>query len=64
MSFRVRLTRGAEADLTRLFDAGLERELTRDGDLEVADRAITAVRAGVATVMSSLFICRKAARSP
>jgi len=64
MSFQVRLTRAAETDLTRLFDFVLKRELARDGDLALADRAITAIRAGVATVMSSPFTCRKAARSP
>ena len=65
MSFRVRLTRGAEADLERLFEFILERELARDGgDLTLADQALTALRAGVATLKTSPFTCRKAGRSP
>jgi hypothetical protein len=31
VTFRVRLTTSAEADLDRLFDFVLERELSRDG---------------------------------
>ena len=65
MSFRVRLTRAAEADLERLFDLVLERELGRaGGNLELADQALTAVRAGIATLKTSPFTCRKAGRSP
>ena len=65
MSFRVRLTREAEADLERLFDFVLERELMRaDGDLELAEQAITAIRAGVATLNTSPFTCRKLGTSP
>ena len=65
MSFRIRLTREAEADLERLFDFVLERELARDGgDLELAEQAIVAVRAGVATLKTSPFTCRKAGQSP
>lgn len=65
MSFRVRLTRDAEADLDRLFDFVLERELARDGgDLLLAEQAMTAMRAGIATLKSSPFTCRKAGRNP
>ena len=65
MSFRVRLTRAAEADLDRLFDFVLERELARSsGDLELAAHAITAIRAGIATLKSSPFTCRKAGPNP
>ena len=65
MSFRVRLTREAEADLARLFDFVLERELARaGGDLELAEQAIVAVRAGFATLKTSPFTCRKAGQSP
>ena len=65
MSFRVRLTRGAEADLERLFDFVLERELGRsDGDLELAEQALVAIRAGIATLKTSPFTCRKAGQSP
>ena len=65
MSFRVRLTRGAEADLERLFDFVLERELARDGgDLALPEQVIAALRAGVATLKTSPFTCRKAGQSP
>jgi plasmid stabilization system protein ParE len=65
VSFRVRLTREAEADLDRLFDFVLERELARDGgDLTLAEQALVAIRAGFATLKTSPFTCRKAGRSP
>lgn len=65
MSFRLRLTRAAQQDLERLFDFVLERELARDGgDLALAQRALDAVRAGLATLRSSPFTCRKAGTSP
>ena len=65
MSFRVRLTGEAQEDLERLFDFVLERELGRSGgDLELAERALSAIRAGVATLQASPFTCRKASQSP
>ena len=65
MSFRVRFTREAQADLERLFDFVLERELARDGgDLALTERALLAIRAGVATLKTSPFTCRKAGQSP
>ncbi len=65
MSFRVRLTRDAEADLERLFDFVLERELGRaGGDLSLAEQALVAIRAGVATVQTSPYTCRKAGQGP
>lgn len=65
MTFKVRLTKDAQADLDRLFDFVLERELARDGgDLALAEQALLALRAGFATLRSSPFTCRKAARSP
>ncbi len=63
MTFRVRLTREAEADLERMFD--FVRERGRDGgDLQLAERALTAIRAGFATLRTSPFTCRKAGQSP
>ena len=51
MSLRVRLTRDAEADLERLFDFVLERELVREGgDLDLGEQALAALRAGIATL--------------
>jgi plasmid stabilization system protein ParE len=65
VSFRVRLTREAEADLERLFDFVIERELTCDtGNVVLAERALAAIRAGIATLRSSPFTCRKAGQSP
>lgn len=65
MSYQVRLTREAEKDLERLFDFVLERELARDGgDFDLADRALNAIKAGIATLKSSPFTCRKAGASP
>jgi plasmid stabilization system protein ParE len=65
VSFRVRLTREAQADLDRLFDFVLERELARDGgDLSLAEQALVAIRAGFTTLKTSPFTCRKAGQSP
>ena len=65
MTFRVRLTREAEADLERLFEFVLQRELGRaSGSVELAEQALAAIRAGVATLQSSPFTCRKAGASP
>lgn len=64
MSFTVRLTREAEADLLRLFDFVLERELERGGQLELAEQAIEAIRAGLETLRTSPFTCRKVGSSP
>lgn len=65
MSFRVRLTREAQDDLERLFDFVLERELARSaGDVDLAERALSAIRAGIETLKTSPFTCRKASQSP
>ena len=65
MSFRVRLTWEARNDLERLFDFILERELQRPGgNLELAEQALSAIRAGVATLKASPFTCRKVGKSP
>lgn len=64
MSFTVRFTRQALEDLERLYDFVLERELSRGGDLEVAERAIEAIENGIATLGYSPFTCRKAGVDP
>jgi plasmid stabilization system protein ParE len=65
VTFRVRLTRDAESDLDRLFDFLVERELARDGgDLDLPEQAMVALHAGIATLKSSPFTCRKAVDSP
>lgn len=63
MTYRVRLTREAAADLDRLFDFVIQRELDRDsGDLSLAEQAIAAIRAGFETLRTSPFTCRKASQ--
>ena len=65
MTFKVRLTRDAEADLERLFELLLERELSHDGgNLSLPTQAIAALRSGIATLKTSPFTCRKAGQSP
>jgi len=65
VTFKVRLTRDAAADLDRLFDGLLERALSRDGgDLDLPTQAITALRSGIATLKASPFTCRKAGQRP
>lgn len=65
MTFRVRLTRDAESDLDRLFDFLVERELAREGgDLALPEQAMLALHAGMATLKSSPFTCRKVGDSP
>jgi plasmid stabilization system protein ParE len=59
------LTVEAAGDLERLFDFVLQRELLRQGgDLDVADRALEAVKNGIATLRQSPFTCRKVGTSP
>ena len=65
MTCKVRPTRDAESDLERLFDFPVERELAHDGgDLHLPEQAMVALRAGIATLQSSPFTCRKAGNSP
>jgi plasmid stabilization system protein ParE len=64
VTFKVRLTRDAEADLDRHFDFLLERELSGDGgDLCLTTQAIAALQSGTATLKTSPFTCRKAGQS-
>jgi hypothetical protein len=57
--------RGAEANLDRLFNFVLERELERNGgDLSLAEEAVAVIRAGFATLKTSPFTCRKGRQSP
>lgn len=65
MSFRVRLTQEAADDLERLFDFVVQRELTRhEGALDLAERALEAIRHGFNTLRQSPFTCRKVGTSP
>ena len=58
MTFRVRFTREAEADLGRLYAFILERDVT---DWALAERALEAIRTGISTLEHNPFTCRKAA---
>lgn len=65
MSFQVRLTPEAADDLERLFDFVVQRELMRaEGDLDLAERALEAIRFGINTLRQSPFTCRKVSTSP
>ena len=64
MSYQIRFTQQAADDLERLFDFILERELSRNGDLAVADRALPAIRNAIAMLSFSPFTCRKASDDP
>jgi len=64
VTYRIRFTAGALEDLERLYDFVLERELNNAGDLAIAERALTAIKNGIATLGFSPFTCRKAADDP
>jgi plasmid stabilization system protein ParE len=57
MSFRVRFTQDAYADLERLYDFLLQRN---DGDFALAERALAAIRTAIGLLETSPFSCRKA----
>jgi plasmid stabilization system protein ParE len=57
MSFRVRFTEEAMGDLERLYDFALQRA---NGDWTAAERALDAIRHGIALLAHSPFSCRKA----
>ena len=64
MKFRVRFTPDAQADLDRLYDFILKRDLTdasNAGDWALAERALDAIRNAIVLLESSPFSCRKAA---
>ncbi|SPB16286.1 plasmid stabilization system protein [Caballeronia novacaledonica] len=54
MTYTVRYTRAARDDLIRLFQFQLER------DLQVAERAVEAIREGIGVLKNFPFTCRKA----
>ncbi|RDK02060.1 type II toxin-antitoxin system RelE/ParE family toxin [Paraburkholderia lacunae] len=59
MTYQVRFTYAAAGDLERLYDFILERD---EADFLLADRALQAIRDGIATLRTSPFTCRKAQR--
>jgi plasmid stabilization system protein ParE len=58
VTFKVRFTEGAEADLVRLYEFILERD---DGDWKFADAALEAIKNAVRSLELSPFSFRKAA---
>jgi plasmid stabilization system protein ParE len=58
VSFRVRFTRDAEADLVRLYEFILARD---ERDWSVAGRALEAIKNSIRSLELSPFTCRKAA---
>lgn len=60
MTYEVIFSREAEADLERLFDHVLERELNSPtGDLDLPERALRALRVACEFLAISPFSCRK-----
>ena len=58
MTFKIRFSEEALADLERLYEFALVRD---DGDWTTAERAPDAIRNGLGLLGSSPFSCRKAA---
>jgi plasmid stabilization system protein ParE len=58
VSYKVRFTPEAEADLVRLYEFILDRE---NGFSEFADKALDAIRDGIRTLETMPFTCRKVA---
>jgi len=60
MTYRVVFSEAAALDLERLFDFALQRELDSEtGNLDIPDRAVQAIKDGIALLTSSPFACRK-----
>lgn len=64
MKYTVEFSEAAADDLERLFDFALQRELdSSTGDLEIPERALRAIKNGIAFLASSPFACRKVGSS-
>lgn len=65
MTYKVEFSLAAAEDLEQLFDFALQREMDSEtGDLDIPDRAVQAIKNGMAFLRSSPFACRKAGNSP
>jgi plasmid stabilization system protein ParE len=65
MKYRVAFSPAALDDLERLYDFALQREPDSEtGDLDIPDRALQAIRNGIAFLQSFPFACRKSGSSP
>jgi plasmid stabilization system protein ParE len=64
MKYRVVFSQAAAEDLEQLFDFALQRELDSEtGDLNIPEKAVQAIKNGVAFLTSSPFTCRKVGSS-
>jgi plasmid stabilization system protein ParE len=64
MTYRVVFSQAAAEDLEQLFDFALQRELDSEtGDLTIPEKAVQAIRDGIAFLTSSPFACRKVGSS-
>jgi len=64
MKYRVVFSQAAAEDLEQLFDFALQRELDSEtGDLNIPEKAVQAIKNGVAFLTSSPFACRKVGSS-
>jgi plasmid stabilization system protein ParE len=60
MKYRVVFSQAAAEDLEQLFDFALQRELDSEtGDLNIPEKAVQAIKSGIAFLTSSPFACRK-----
>ena len=65
MTYTVVFSQAAAVDLEQLFDFAIQRELdSATGDLDIPDRALQAIKGGLAFLETSPFACRKAGNSP
>jgi plasmid stabilization system protein ParE len=64
VKYTVEFSEAAADDLERLFDFALQRELDSvTGDLDIPERALQAIKDGIAFLASSPFACRKVGSS-
>jgi plasmid stabilization system protein ParE len=64
MKYRVVFSQAAAEDLEQLFDFALQRELDCEtGDLNIPEKAVQAIKSGIAFLTSSPFACRKVGSS-
>ena len=65
MNFTVQFSAAANEDLQRIFDFLIQRELdSATGDLDLPEKALHAIQAGISLLKNSPFVCRKAGSSP
>ena len=64
MKYTVEFSQAAAEDLDQPFDFALQRELdSATGELEIPERALRAIKNGIAFLASSPFACRKVGSS-